>query len=343
LLRTQAPGAAGVVHLGAQGRQSIRPLLLVDVGQPVPWPPGVFFTARNVALPTPLAPHDSVRLSFDWHYEISKRANREGMIDSTTYYLAYFYPRVSVYDDYSGWDTFSFNDNLEFYNDFNDYDVAVTVPARYIVWGTGGLLNAAEVLQPEYAQRYNASLTSDQTIHVATSAELAAGGVTAQKASNTWRFRATNISDVTYAISDHFNWDAASVVVDTAAHRRVSVQAAYNDSAGVTAEFNRNVLNVINTNLDGDLEPERFEHVALYDEGAQWIEMRLQAREAHTARIEALDLDVPFELGEHIRTELSCKFTPDGLRHEYAQAGLELLGWYTDPEELFALSLTGPA
>jgi len=121
------------------------------------------------------------------------------------------------------------------------------------------------------------------------------------------------------------------------------LEAAYNDSAGVTAEFNRNVLNVINTNLDGDLEPERFEHVALYDEGAQWIEMRLQAREAHTARIEALDLDVPFELGEHIRTELSCKFTPDGLRHEYAQAGLELLGWYTDPEELFALSLTGPA
>lgn len=120
------------------------------------------------------------------------------------------------------------------------------------------------------------------------------------------------------------------------------LEAAYNDSAGVTAEFNRNVLNVINANLAADLEPERFEHVALYDERAQWIEMRLCAVDAHTARIEALDMDVPFERGEHIRTEISCKFTPDGLRREYGWAGLELLGWYTDPEQLFALSLTGP-
>jgi hypothetical protein len=227
-------------------------------GAAVTWPAGTFFTVRNVALPTPLAPHDSVRLSFDWHYEVSKRANREGMIDSTTYYLAYFYPRVSVYDDYSGWDTFNFNDNLEFYNDFNDYDVSVTVPARYIVWGTGGLLNAGEVLQPAYAQRYNASLTSDETIHVATSAELAAGGVTAQQASNTWRFRAANVTDVTYAISDHFNWDAASVIVDTAAHRRVSVQAAYNDSAAdfrYMVQFTRDALAWFSYNWPGVAYP----------------------------------------------------------------------------------------
>jgi L-histidine N-alpha-methyltransferase len=123
---------------------------------------------------------------------------------------------------------------------------------------------------------------------------------------------------------------------------RSRLEAAYNDSGGVTAEFNRNVLNVINANLDGDLEPERFEHVALYDEQRQWIEMRLRAREPHTARIEGLDMEVPFEEGEHIRTEISCKFTPAGLRDEYERAGLEMHGWYTDPEELFALSLTGP-
>jgi L-histidine Nalpha-methyltransferase len=124
---------------------------------------------------------------------------------------------------------------------------------------------------------------------------------------------------------------------------RARLEAAYNDSAGVTAEFNRNVLNVVNSNLDGDLDPERFDHVATYDERRQWVEMRLRAREAHSARIEAIDMDVEFTRGEHIRTEISCKFTPEGLRAEYEHAGLELLGWYSDPEDLFALSLTGPA
>ena len=75
-----------------------------------------------------LKPHDSVQLSFDWHYEISLESGREGMIDSTTYYLAYFYPRVSVFDDYYGWDRIEFIDMQEFYSDFNDYTLTVNAP-----------------------------------------------------------------------------------------------------------------------------------------------------------------------------------------------------------------------
>jgi L-histidine Nalpha-methyltransferase len=120
------------------------------------------------------------------------------------------------------------------------------------------------------------------------------------------------------------------------------LEAAYNDSRGVTAEFNRNVLHVINRNLDGDLDPGRFEHVALYDVRKQQVEMRLRASEAHAARIESLDMDVEFERDEEIRTEISCKFTHGRLAREYAAAGLELLAWHTDPESRFALSLTGP-
>lgn len=123
---------------------------------------------------------------------------------------------------------------------------------------------------------------------------------------------------------------------------RDRIEAAYNDSAGVTAEFNRNVLNVINSNLDGDLAPERFEHRAIYDERREWIEMRLCASQEHAAYIGALDLEVAFQAGEHIRTEISCKFTQERLAREYAQAGLELLDVYTDHEGLFALSLAGP-
>jgi hypothetical protein len=200
-------------------------------GRQTPWPGTEnTFTVQRVRLPAPLAPHDSLRLSFKWSYEISLRSNREGMLDSTTYFIAYFYPRVAVYDDYNGWDTMTFTDGQEFYSDFNDYDVSVTVPANYIVWGTGTLLNASEVLQPTVLDRFNRSFTSDETINVATRADIAAKAVTKQS-TNTWRFRAANIPDMTFNISDHYVWDAASVVVDASTKRRASVQAAYNDTA----------------------------------------------------------------------------------------------------------------
>jgi hypothetical protein len=199
-------------------------------GKPVPWPADAGFTVQSVTLPTPLLPRDSVRLSFDWHYDISRESNREGAIDSTTFFLAYAYPRVSVYDDYSGWDTTPFDDRTEFYNDFNDYDVTVRVPANFLVWGTGTLVNPGEVLQPTHLQRIQTSLTSTGTVNVATAAELRARTVTAQQPMNAWRFRATNVPDVTFAVSDHYVWDAGSVAV-APGRPRVSVQAAYNDTA----------------------------------------------------------------------------------------------------------------
>ncbi|WP_342647489.1 M1 family metallopeptidase [Mucilaginibacter sp. CSA2-8R] len=196
-------------------------------------------TNQRVRLAKPLLPHDSLKLNIAWHYEISKESNREGMIDATTYYLAYFYPRVSVYDDYNGWDYLPFNDALEFYNDFNDYNLKVTVPANYLVWATGTLQNAAQVLQPEYAKRLQASFTSDSTIHVATAQDLAAKKIT-KPGNNTWIWTSNHITDVALGLSDHYVWDAASVVVDKATGRRASMQAAFADSS---ADFHHSVQN----------------------------------------------------------------------------------------------------
>jgi L-histidine N-alpha-methyltransferase len=126
------------------------------------------------------------------------------------------------------------------------------------------------------------------------------------------------------------------LVKDTA-----TLEAAYNDSAGVTAEFNRNVLHVINTRLGANFKPARFRHLAFYDRAAKRIEMRLRAREAHDVNIRALDMQVHLERNEDIRTEISCKFTQAGLKRELVAAGLELLSWYTDEQGLFALSLIG--
>jgi len=97
-----------------------------------------------------------------------------------------FYPRVSVYDDYNGWDKLDFTDGQEFYNDFNDYAFTVTVPKNYIVWATGDLQNAEEVLQPVFADKLKSSLQSDSIFHIATKEDMLQKQVTAQQAINTW-------------------------------------------------------------------------------------------------------------------------------------------------------------
>jgi hypothetical protein len=188
-------------------------------------------TNQAIILTSPLLPHDSLKLNIAWHYQISLQSGREGMIDSTTYYLAYFYPRVSVYDDYNGWDRLPFLDAQEFYNDFNDYTLQVKTPRNYIVWATGTLQNPTEVLQPEYAKRLQKSMTSDSTIHVATAADLAKKNITTQNDVNTWVWKANNISDMAVGISDHYVWDAASTIVDDITHHRASMQAAFLDSS----------------------------------------------------------------------------------------------------------------
>jgi L-histidine N-alpha-methyltransferase len=118
------------------------------------------------------------------------------------------------------------------------------------------------------------------------------------------------------------------------------LEAAYDDSAGVTAEFNRNVLRVINRELDADFDVDAFEHVAFFDREREWIEMRLRAERRMDVHIGRLGLDVAFAPREELRTEISAKFTIKRLGADLAAAGLELSDVLTDPEELFALSLS---
>jgi len=188
-------------------------------------------TNQFVALNKPLMPHDSVKLNITWHYELSIKSGREGMIDPTTFYIGYFYPRVAVYDDYNGWDRLEFNDRQEFYNDFNDYTLKVTVPKNFIVWATGTLQNPKEVLQPEYIKRLEKSMKSDSTIHVVTADDIAKKNITTQNDMNTWVWTANHISDLAVGVSDHYDWDGGSVVVDNATHRRASMQAAFDDKS----------------------------------------------------------------------------------------------------------------
>ncbi|MEV0411737.1 L-histidine N(alpha)-methyltransferase [Streptomyces sp. NPDC050448] len=115
--------------------------------------------------------------------------------------------------------------------------------------------------------------------------------------------------------------------------------AAYDDAQGVTAEFNKNVLTVVNRELGADFHTDDFAHVAVWNREQEWIEMRLRARSELVVKVRALDLVVPFGAGEEILTEVSAKFRQEGVRKELAEAGLELTQWWTDAEGRFALSL----
>jgi L-histidine N-alpha-methyltransferase len=118
-----------------------------------------------------------------------------------------------------------------------------------------------------------------------------------------------------------------------------TIEAAYDDSAGVTAAFNRNVLNVVNRELDANFVPESFDHVAFFDRDREWIEMRLRAQRPQRVTVGRLGLRLTFAAGEELRTEISAKFTRERIEGDLAAAGMELTDQLTDQDGLFALNL----
>ncbi|MBD0357701.1 MAG: L-histidine N(alpha)-methyltransferase, partial [Rubrobacter sp.] len=135
--------------------------------------------------------------------------------------------------------------------------------------------------------------------------------------------------------------DYLLVGVDLVKNPRV-LEAAYDDAAGVTASFNKNLLKVLNRRLGGEFDPELFVHRAFYNPEESRIEMWLDSKVEQRVPVAALDLEVPFEEGEGVRTEISTKFTPESVAEAFEEAGLRLLDLYTDEEELFGLALGEP-
>jgi len=120
---------------------------------------------------------------------------------------------------------------------------------------------------------------------------------------------------------------------------RTVLEAAYDDSAGVTAEFNKNVLAVLNRELGANFDLDAFEHTVFWDADNLWVDIRLRSLARQDVEISDLDMLVPFDRGEEMRTEISTKYAREGLEGIYREAGLELAAWFTDPDELFGLSL----
>ena len=168
-------------------------------------------TMMKVDLSAPLAPGQATTLDVAWHFNIPEHgADRMGR-DGALYELAQWYPRLAVYDDLRGWNTEPYLGQGEFYLDYGDYTMDVTVPAGYIVAATGTLQNAAEVLTPAQISRLAQAAKSETPVQIITQQELASGAARPRKTGMmTWRFKAHNVRDAVWAASPDYMWDASS-------------------------------------------------------------------------------------------------------------------------------------
>jgi hypothetical protein len=168
-------------------------------------------TMMKVPLAEPLAPGKTATLEMAWNFLVPEHgADRMGR-DKSLYEIAQWYPRAAVYDDLRGWNNDPYIGQGEFYLDYGDYTVAVTVPAGYIVAGTGLLENPKEVLTPTQVARLDEALKSDNVVRVITADELKSGAARAGKSGTlTWKFRARNVRDAVWAASPEYQWDATS-------------------------------------------------------------------------------------------------------------------------------------
>lgn len=196
-------------------------------------------TLARVLLPEPLAPGDSAVFEIAWNFivppgTLAPRTGWEDALGGRVFQVAQWYPQVAVFDDVVGYDVSPYSGQGEFYLEYGDFDVALTLPAGWTVGATGVLQNP-EILRPEVRQRLQAALTSDTTVHVLTARERGATGATGPGEGGmvTWRFNAEDVRDFGWAASDQYVWDARSAEIPAAGAgpRNVLVNALYRPGA----------------------------------------------------------------------------------------------------------------
>lgn len=180
-----------------------------------------------------LTPKKSIKLSFDWEFKMPDvESIRFGSYDSTSMFVAYWYPQISVYDDIDGWDRMDYTGTLEMYNDFNNYEVSYTVPTGFQIWSTGVWQNPDEILNQKYLDRYYLAWKSDNVINIITKEDLVSKNIyKTPNGFHTLKFKADNVPDFAFGISDHYLWDANSFNPKKGIEERVYVAAAYKQSS----------------------------------------------------------------------------------------------------------------
>jgi hypothetical protein len=176
-----------------------------------------------------LLPGAKTHFDINYSYILNKGSFiRTGQIDSGAFFVAYFFPRIAVYDDIDGWNMYPYTGQVEFYNDYGNFDVEIAVPGDYQVWGTGNLKNQREVYHAKYAELIDKASRSDSVVNIVTESDLENRHITTNSVQNIWKFEADNVTDFAFGISNHYVWKSTSLVVDSITRRRVRVDAVYN-------------------------------------------------------------------------------------------------------------------
>ena len=186
--------------------------------------------ATNMTVPPrrAIGPHQAATAQVTYSYILNKGSHqRTGEIEPGAAFVAYFFPRIAVYDDIDGWNRVPYTGDQEFYNDFCTFKAAITVPKDFVVWATGDLTNADQVLTKKYAQRLRDAERQDAVATIIGEADAKRRDITAPNAQNTWRFEARDVTDFVFATADHYVWQSTSLVVDPATKRRTRVDAVY--------------------------------------------------------------------------------------------------------------------
>jgi len=189
----------------------------------------IHITGTNMIISgSTILPKQTVHFTVAWSYIVNKKSPiRTGEIDPGADFVAYFFPRIAVYDDIDGWNTYQYNGVQEFYNDFCRFKAAITVPNNQVVWATGNLLNPKDVFNEKIYQRLQQAEKNDDIITVIDSTEML-NATNHANANNTWQFEANDVTDFAFACSDHYMWRSTSLIVDKSTGRRTRVDAAFN-------------------------------------------------------------------------------------------------------------------
>jgi hypothetical protein len=222
-------------------------------------------TLMYLKLKDKLAPNSNMELSIDWNFVMPKYTLiRMGTIDSTSLFVGQWYPQIAVYDDLNRWDRRSYNGLAEFYSDFSNYEVEITVPDNFMVWSTGEPQNLEEVLKPNYYTKYAIASVSNEITHVITQEDLDEQNFLTKN--HTWKYKAQNVTDFAFGISDHYLWDVTSVEVDRVTKRRTVVGVAYKkDSPNFdkVAMISRASIKSLSENMPG--VPYPFPYLTVYN------------------------------------------------------------------------------
>ena len=174
-------------------------------------------------------PNQKKHFTIHYSYTLNKTSHiRTGQVDTGAFFIAYFFPRITVYDDIDGWNQNPYRGSEEFYNDFGNFKANITVPGNYQVWATGNLTNTAQVYTDRYVKRIADAEASDKVTDIITDSDLKEGNISPHNLTNTWKFEADSVTDIAFAISNHYLWKSSSLVVDPKTNRRTRVDAVFN-------------------------------------------------------------------------------------------------------------------